>query len=415
MKRNLVILNTTIMLGVGSIFAIPTVNAESINDMQIKKEKIQQQRAEVQSGIQRTNEEINRLQDEQAKFLEQIKRLSLAINENSNKVQETQNQIDQKTAEIKELESEIAVLKEKFEKRFELLKERARSFQESGGNVSYLEVLLGSSSFGDFIDRAVAVTRIAEADQGILKQTKEDQKNLEDKQASIEKKLADLKSLKTELDGMMAQLTEQKTQKDALVAQLKVKEEENANLKADLQAKDGTLSLQESAVQKDIERELKRNAELEAAKRHAAEKAPKLTEFVGPISGNRGDVVTVGNKWIGNSAYVFGGGRNQYDIANGLFDCSSFVHWAFSQVGINLGPLGSVSTESLKHLGKQVPVNQMQPGDLVFFDTYKKDGHVGIYVGNGKFIGSQSSTGVAIADMSRGYWKQKFNGRVKRI
>jgi peptidoglycan DL-endopeptidase CwlO len=343
-----------------------------------KKENIQQQRSEVQSGIKRANEEINRLQDEQAKFLEQIKRLTLAINENNKKIQETQNEINQKTAEVKELESEIAVLQEKFNKRYELLKERARSFQESGGNVSCLEVLLGSSSFGDFIDRAVAVTKIAEADQEILKQTKEDQKILEEKQASVEKKLADLKSMKTELDGMMAQLTEQKTQKDILIAQLKAKEQENLNLKADLQAKDGTLSQQESAIQKDIELELKRNAELEAARRQAAEKAPKFEEYAGPMSRNKADVVTVGYKWIGNSAYVFGGGRNQYDIANGLFDCSSFVHWAFSQVGIKLGPLGSVSTETLKHQGKQVPVNQIQPGDLVFFDTYKKDGHVGI-------------------------------------
>jgi len=48
----------------------------------------------------------------------------------------------------------------------------------------------------------------------------------------------------------------------------------------------------------------------------------------------------------------------------------------------------------------------MKTGDLVFFDTYKKDGHVGIYVGDGKFIGTQTSTGVAIADMSKGYWKE---------
>jgi hypothetical protein len=57
----------------------------------------------------------------------------------------------------------------------------------------------------------------------------------------------------------------------------------------------------------------------------------------------------------------------------------------------------------------------MQPGDIVFFDTYKKNGHVGIYVGNGKFIGSQSKTGVAIADMSSGYFKKKFNGVVRRV
>jgi len=127
------------------------------------------------------------------------------------------------------------------------------------------------------------------------------------------------------------------------------------------------------------------------------------------------EVIDIGMKWIGNSEYVFGGGRNQSDIARGKFDCSSFVHWAFAQVGVDLGPLGSTSTETLKHLGQPVSPSEMQPGDLVFFDTYKTDGHVGIYVGDGKFIGAQSSTGVAIADMTQGYWKRTFNGRVKRI
>ncbi|WP_083632466.1 C40 family peptidase [Domibacillus antri] len=135
----------------------------------------------------------------------------------------------------------------------------------------------------------------------------------------------------------------------------------------------------------------------------------------GGTGGSNSSVVNVGKKWIGNSVYVFGGGRNQSDIARGRFDCSSFVHWAFKQTGVDLGPLGSTSTETLKHLGKPVSPSEMKPGDMVFFDTYKIDGHVGIYVGDGKFIGAQGSTGVEIADMSQGYWKQKFNGRVKRI
>ena len=77
---------------------------------------------------------------------------------------------------------------------------------------------------------------------------------------------------------------------------------------------------------------------------------------------------------------------------------------------------GITSTETLKHLGETVSPSDIQPGDLVFFDTYKTDGHVGIYIGNGKFIGAQTSTGVAIADMKPGsYWAEVFNGRVKRI
>jgi cell wall-associated NlpC family hydrolase len=127
--------------------------------------------------------------------------------------------------------------------------------------------------------------------------------------------------------------------------------------------------------------------------------------------GNGGAVTQVGQKYIGNSTYVFGGGRNSYDIANGRFDCSAFVAWSFSQVGISL----PASTDGQKNAGRQVSTSDMRPGDLVFFDTYKTDGHVGIYMGGGQFIGAQSSTGVAIASLNSGYWGDVFNGRVVRV
>ncbi|MFL0364678.1 NlpC/P60 family protein [Pseudobacillus sp. 179-B 2D1 NHS] len=134
----------------------------------------------------------------------------------------------------------------------------------------------------------------------------------------------------------------------------------------------------------------------------------------GNATGKAADVLKAGEKWLGRP-YKWGGGRTDATVAKGLFDCSGFVHYAFSQVGINLGPRNSVSTDTLKKLQKKIPASQMQPGDLVFFDTDKTDGHVGIYAGNGKFLGSQTSTGVAYADMSKGYWKNKFNGRVIRV
>ena len=63
-------------------------------------------------------------------------------------------------------------------------------------------------------------------------------------------------------------------------------------------------------------------------------------------------------------------------------------------------------------VGKKVSLSEAKPGDLVLF---RNGGHVGIYLGNGKFIGAQNSTGVAEADMSSGYWKKHFDGNVRRI
>jgi len=122
--------------------------------------------------------------------------------------------------------------------------------------------------------------------------------------------------------------------------------------------------------------------------------------------GNK-SVIEVGKKFIGHSTYVFGA-KNP---AAGQFDCSGFVSWAFEQVGQSLPR----STAGLSSVGTKVSPGNMQPGDLVFFNTYKTNGHVGIYVGNGQFIGSQSSTGVAIASMNSSYWSSAFTGHVRRV
>lgn len=136
----------------------------------------------------------------------------------------------------------------------------------------------------------------------------------------------------------------------------------------------------------------------------------------GATYGGDGSVAEVGKVWIGRSVYVWGGGRTASDIAAGRFDCSAFVHWAFKQVGIDLGPLASTTTQSLNKLGKAISFSEARSGDILFFDTDgRRDGHVGIYMGNGKWIGSQGSTGVAIVDMNNSYWKAAFKGHVRRI
>lgn len=130
-----------------------------------------------------------------------------------------------------------------------------------------------------------------------------------------------------------------------------------------------------------------------------------------------------------SSIYTFGGGRTQNSPFNHspiLVDCSSFVFWCYHAHGVTLaGGKTGVTTDTIKNDSKFVTVskinssktaalNSAKAGDLVYFNTYKIDGHVGIYIGDGKFVGAQGSTGIAEANMSSGYWFDKFNGRVVR-
>lgn len=399
LKTKLVTISTTFMLGMGSLLAVPAVKADTIDS--------------IKTEISEAQKELSSIQTQKADLEAQIARMEQAIKDNSVKIEETNIQMAETQAEVDRLNSEISVMEQRIASRTEILKERAVSFQENGGNISYIEVILGSKSFSDFIDRIGAVVTIVEADQGMIQDHANDKKELEEMQASVGKKLSDLTALKTELEGMQMQTEEQKAQNEALKAQLDSKEsgkladianyqEQIAELQAAALAAANSSSASASAAQGNV------NAGTTVSAGTAAS-----TGSATPVSGSGSlsTVINAGYKYIGNSVYVFGGGRNASDIANGRFDCSGFVSWAFAQAGVKVG----ASTEVLKSTGTRVSASEMRPGDMVFFNTYKTDGHVGIYIGGGKFIGSQSSTGVAIADMTSGYWAQTFNGRVMRV
>ena len=122
-----------------------------------------------------------------------------------------------------------------------------------------------------------------------------------------------------------------------------------------------------------------------------------------------------GMKWVGKSPYVWGGGRTQEDVDAGRFDCSSFVHYMYASAGVLLGDRATVVTFSLVNVGKEISPKEMKRGDIIFFDTYTVNGHVGVYLGNGKMIHDGPSKGVEIADMNNPYWQSTFNGRVSRV
>ncbi|SIO02907.1 Cell wall-associated hydrolase, NlpC family [Carnobacterium alterfunditum] len=96
--------------------------------------------------------------------------------------------------------------------------------------------------------------------------------------------------------------------------------------------------------------------------------------------------------------YLWGG-----TSTNG-FDCSGFTSYVFAKVGITLPRTAAAQYAS------STKVTNPQPGDLVFFKDGGSISHVGIYVGNGQFVGSQSSTGVAYTSVSSSYWGPKIVG-----
>ncbi len=95
------------------------------------------------------------------------------------------------------------------------------------------------------------------------------------------------------------------------------------------------------------------------------------------------------------------------------FDCSGFVNYVFNQVANLQLPR---TTGGLSRIGQSVDSQELQAGDLVFFNTRRSAfSHVGIYIGDGDFIHApRAGRTVTVENMESGYWQQHFNG-AKRI
>ena len=91
------------------------------------------------------------------------------------------------------------------------------------------------------------------------------------------------------------------------------------------------------------------------------------------------------------------------------FDCSGFVQFVFRRATGMLLPRSSFDQV---HQGMSVPQDELQPGDLVFFNTMRaRFSHVGIYIGENRFIHAPSrGKAVEIVNITDTYWQRRFNG-----
>ncbi len=102
--------------------------------------------------------------------------------------------------------------------------------------------------------------------------------------------------------------------------------------------------------------------------------------------------------------YKFGG-----NSAETGFDCSGFVRAVFEE---SVGKVLPRRADEQAAATQPIERGELKPGDLVFFNTMRRAfSHVGIYVGDGKFIHSpRSGSTVRVEDMRKSYWETRFNG-----
>ncbi|MCX7571072.1 peptidoglycan DD-metalloendopeptidase family protein [Tumebacillus sp. DT12] len=215
--------------------AVPTTagaNIESLKQQQQQKEQELQQAREREKIARQKKEQYQQQIDLNAV---EINKMLAEISAKELEIQRLQGNIFQKNQEIDQAGQELEAAQKRVEERDKLLKQRLRMMYEQG-EVQYLEVLLSSTSFTDFLDRFEALQVIFEQDNVILRKNKEDREKVALLKQDLETQQQTLVAMKGEQESQKGQLDAMKEQKVALNEKLEGNKAEQERIEAEMEA-----------------------------------------------------------------------------------------------------------------------------------------------------------------------------------
>ena len=287
---------------------------------------------------------------------------------------------------------ELRVARHNYKRAQQLLAARLRAIYVSGAeqNDSTLEILLGSRSLDDVLNSLDAVNRVSSADTSILHQVRTFRTDTRRTSALLKRANTAQRQVVAERAAEKASVERSLVERQQLVASIKG---EIARLQAEELARQARLQ-REAAARLAAQQAQER----EAIQRTVIGPSALTPEGVGVAPPSQyGGVVGVAMQYLG-TPYVWGGG------SPGGFDCSGFVMYVYSQMGVSL-PHNAAAQFSY---GVPVSQDQLEPGDLVFFDGL---GHVGIYIGGGQFIHSPHTGDVVkISSLDESWYSATYVG-----
>ena len=264
-----------------------------------------------------------------------------------------------KQQEINYLESSIKSLEDSITAKENEVKERMYAMQSYNNSNSYIEFIFGASNFSDFFSRIDSVNEITQFDKELVEKIADEKKQVESQKATVE--------------TVKANIVSQQNQQYALQSQY---EDLLAKQKQDLAAAESEKS-KVSDTQNSLDSFLSSVVVTQPSssggsggnKGNGSTTIKPSTNI--PTTNKYGSTVVAAAYSKLGCPYVWGAsGPNS-------FDCSGLVMWCYAQAGVSLDHYSG----SQGHAGAIIPLSQAQPGDILW-----KSGHVGIYIGGGRYI-----------------------------
>jgi len=362
------------------------------------------------SSVSEVDSLLSELEAEESAVSDQLEAIQSDIKNNEAEADELVAEMTETQGVLEELQTEIEGLKEVIQKRETQLKEQARSLQVVGETGNIISFILNAESLNEIVGRIDVVSTLISANEQTLAQQEEDKALVEDKEAETLEKQEEQNKIAAELEANKAALEEQKAEQESVLAEI-------ASEKADAEDERQELVAQAEAAEE-------RRASLAEARTASSNTDEQAVSTASSSSSQASSDVSnttqasTSESTAAPAPSVSGG--SVVGIAQGLigvpyryagrtpaaFDCSGFTAYVFAQAGRSIPSTAASQYAATSRISR----SQAQAGDLVFFSQGGGIDHVGIYLGGGNFIGSQTSTGVAIASIDSGYWSNYVAG-----
>lgn len=388
MKRAIsILIALSVVIGTGvQAFAEPVTEAQQ-KQIQENRDKY----ADVNNKIDDLTSQIDKLDD-------QMQPLVIKIDKNNSDIKKAKGEIDLTEKAVDKARKELNDKEKAFG-------DRIRAIYKSGGQESYLALILSSKNMNDLVSKMQAVGKIMSIDKKVITELNDKKKELDDKIKELQTRNEELEKLNKETQAQLDELNKKKDEQLKLVAQLKEEQkqalsnlteseraliqypisiinnssssiEELRNARAMLDA--ARVKVVSSVIEKEIE-----DYDSKVVNLIEEKKTAKATSNFVPSRGtvpapsaSASSVVSYAYQFLG-TPYVWGA------TGPSTFDCSGFTSYVYKKFGVNIGR----TTYDQINVGTPVSREDLQPGDLVFErGSASAPQHVGIYVGGGQII-----------------------------